>query len=298
MKLPIFTDEVALNGGWHGTVLTKAFENRGYQVEFVNLQDCLIDLSDVTPSIQLPQFDSLPKIIFVRGVAGGSLQQVITRLNILHALRMQGVHVYNDASAIERTVDKGMTSFLLQQAGVSTPATWVTESRLSAHAIIHEQLEDNEKLVIKPLFGSQGNGVRFLDKQSAMPLPRDEFMDGVFYLQSYIDTGEMNHDFRVFVINNKAVAAMRRSGEGWLNNVAQGSRCELIKDVEILKLAEQAARAIDISYCGVDIMRSRAGELFVLEVNSIPAWRGLQAISDVDIAQLLVDDLVKKVSQS
>ncbi|HAF01685.1 MAG TPA: alpha-L-glutamate ligase, partial [Methylophilaceae bacterium] len=64
----------------------------------------------------------------VRGVAAGSLQQVITRLNILHMLKMQGVYIYNDAKSIERTVDKGMTSFLLKQHGIASPATWVCES--------------------------------------------------------------------------------------------------------------------------------------------------------------------------
>ena len=47
---------------------------------------------------------------------------------------------------------------------------------------------------------------------------------------------------------------------------------------------------MDIDYCGVDIIRDRHGNLYVLEVNSIPAWKGLQGVVDVDIAQALVDD--------
>ncbi len=294
MKVPIITDEAAQAGGWHGIALQQAFAARGIEAAFVELQDCVIDLSGEQPTIKLPHFDTLPTMAFIRGIAAGTLQQVITRLNILHIFRMQGVRIYNDAKAIERTVDKGMTSFLLKQHNLPTPATWVCESRHIAHQIIAEQLVHQSTLVIKPLFGSQGQGVRLINQQSKSPLPKDSFVDGVYYLQSYIDSGDNHHDFRVFVVNNLAVATMRRSGSGWLNNVAQGAQCNSEQDSAIEALAIAAAKAVDIDYCGVDIMRDKQGQLWVLEVNSIPAWRGLQSVTNVNIAQILVDDLINK----
>ncbi len=294
MKIPIFTDEAATQGGWHGLALCTAFAHRGHEAVFVELQDCMIDLSEQAPKLFIPDFDRLPPVAFVRGVAAGSLQQVITRLNILHMLKMQGVYIYNDAKSIERTVDKGMTSFLLKQHGIASPATWVCESRQLAHKIIETQVTKHQSLVIKPLFGSQGKGVRMLNVESPMPLPRDAFVDGVYYLQNLIETGEYRHDYRVFVVNYQAVAAMQRSGEGWLHNVAQGAKCQRVADQEICDLAIQAASAVGIDYCGVDIIRDQHGKLWVLEVNSIPAWRGLQSVCDENIAQILVDDLLSK----
>jgi tetrahydromethanopterin:alpha-L-glutamate ligase len=61
-------------------------------------------------------------------------------------------------------------------------------------------------------------------------------------------------------------------------------------------LAEAASRAVDIHYCGVDIIQDAQGKLYVLEVNSIPAWRGLQAVTELDIAQALVDDCLEQSS--
>jgi tetrahydromethanopterin:alpha-L-glutamate ligase len=295
MKVPIITDEAAQAGGWHGVALQQALETRGFEAVFVELHDCVIDLSGEQPKIAIPGFHTLPKIALIRGIAAGTLQQVITRLNILHILRMQGVRVYNDARAIERTVDKGMTSFLLKHHHVPTPATWVCESRHMAHQIIADQLAKQSKLVIKPLFGSQGQGVRLLNKETKPIVPKDMFVDGIYYLQTYIDSGATHHDFRVFVVNNRAIATMRRSGAGWLNNVAQGADCLAVQDSEIEVLAIQAAKAVDIDYCGVDIMRDKNGQLWVLEVNSMPAWRGLQSVTDVNIAQTLVDDLLAKL---
>ena len=48
----------------------------------------------------------------------------------------------------------------------------------------------------------------------------------------------------------------------------------------------------DMGYAGVDIIRDHHGRYSVLEVNSIPAWKGLQSVSKVSIADLLVDDFL------
>lgn len=286
MRIPIFTDDA----GWHGAQLKQAFANRGVEAIFVSLQDCIIDLSAQQPHIQIPHFETLPKAAFVRGVTGGTLPQVITRLNILHMLKALGVNIYNDGRAIERTVDKAMTSFLLHQAGIATPPTWVCESRHQAHDIIRQQ----ENLVIKPLFGSQGEGVRLVE-EGKLPVPMDAFVDGVFYLQKFINTGHHKHDYRVFVVANEAVAAMRRSGEGWLHNVAQGAQCSATDEADVFDLAIKAAQAININYCGVDIIRDAEGNLWVLEVNSIPAWRGLQSATSINVAQVLVGDFLSEI---
>lgn len=294
MMIPIFTDESAQQGGWHGTALMEAFAKRGHDAFLVELQDVLIDLSQPKPSIQLPHLAQKPELAFVRGIAGGTLQQVITRLNVLHMLKMQGTYIYNDAKAIERTVDKGMTSFLLRQHDVATPATWVAESRQMAHQLIQQHLETHDCVIIKPLFGSQGKGVRRLTRQTSLPLPKDMHVDGVFYLQTFIDSGQHNHDYRVFIINQEPVAAMQRSGQGWLHNVAQGAICKATDEADVLEVAVKAAKALNIDYCGVDVIRDRHGQLWVLEVNSIPAWRGLQSVTQQNIAQLLVNDLLSK----
>jgi RimK family alpha-L-glutamate ligase len=294
LKIPIFTDDP----GWHGARLKEAFAKIGLDAVFVSLQDCIINLYGVKPSIQIPHFDALPSAVFVRGVSGGTMQQVITRLNVLHMLSMLNVKIYNDVKAIERTVDKGMTSFLLQKNGVSTPATWVSESREQVEHLRQMAKQNNQTLVLKPLFGSQGLGVRQLLADEALPVPMQQFVDGVYYFQQLIETANAPHDYRVFVIAGKVVAAMKRVGSSWVNNIAAGGRCEgvdVFANQEMSILALQASSALDIDYCGVDIIQSVTGEYYVLEVNSVPAWKGLQSVANVDIAELLVNDFLNKL---
>ncbi|MCB5187278.1 RimK family alpha-L-glutamate ligase [Methylobacillus caricis] len=295
-RIPVFTDDP----GWHGKRLKEAFAVRGYEAEFISLKDCALNLaSNGKPAVLIPGFEEgLPDGVFVRGVPGGTLQQVIARLDILHALKLLGVTVYNDGRTVERTVDKAMTSFLLHLNNVPTPNTWVCESRGQAHELILRETMAGRTLVIKPLFGSQGKGVRKLEQGMPFPVPMEEHVDGLYYLQSYIDSGEGAwHDHRVFVINGKAVAAMKRYGSHWVNNVAQGGRCESITARgELATLAEAAASAVNADYCGVDIIRDSDGKLYVLEVNSIPAWKGLQGVAGLDVAQALVDDFLAHIS--
>ena len=293
-RIPVFTDDP----GWHGKALQRAFAARGFEAVFVSLRDCAFDFSGIAPRILIPGFEAgLPAGAFVRGVPGGTLQQVIMRLDILHALRLLGVHIYNDGRAIERTVDKAMTSLHLLLDKLPTPATWVCESRQQAQGVLAREALAGRPLVIKPVFGSQGQGVRRLEPGMPLPVPMEAHVDGLYYLQQYVDSGEGAwHDYRVFVIAGQAVAAMKRYGSQWVNNVAQGGRCEATAtDDVVAKLAIAAAKAVAIDYCGVDIIRDREGRPYVLEVNSIPAWRGLQGATQVDIAQLLVDDFIARM---
>ncbi|OGV72329.1 MAG: alpha-L-glutamate ligase [Methylophilales bacterium RIFCSPHIGHO2_02_FULL_57_10] len=292
-RIPVFTDDP----GWHGKRLKEAFAARGREAVFVSLKDCYLDLTHGKAGVHIPGFEHLPDGVFVRGVPGGTLQQVILRLNVLHALKALGVLVYNDGRAVERTVDKAMTSLLLHLNNLPTPPTWVCESREIAHNLILRETMAGRTLVIKPLFGSQGQGVRRLESGSPFPVPMEEHVDGVYYLQGYVDSGEGAwHDHRVFIVNGKVAGAMVRHGSHWINNVAQGGRCEpLAATGEIAELALAAAQAVEIDYCGVDIIRDRQGRLYVLEVNSIPAWKGLQGVVGTNIAQALVDDFLAKI---
>jgi RimK family alpha-L-glutamate ligase len=293
--MAIVTDEP----GWHGAQLRAAFGARGYDSRFVSLRACGFALDQSGSGLQLPGFvTDLPAGVFVRGVPGGSLEQVVLYLDVLHALRELGVVVYNDARAIERSVDKAMTSFLLRRAAIATPPTWVTADNERFEALARRELARGHMLVTKPLFGSQGTGLKKIESIADLP-SRDDF-NGVFYLQRFIHNEHGNpHDWRVFVINRKAVAAMRRIGNSWISNVANGARCEAAMIDDLLRdIAEQAVNAIGMAYTGVDIMRDREGQTWVLEVNSIPAWKGLQSTCRFSIAELLVEDMIRLCRES
>ena len=294
-RIAIFTDDP----GWHGRQLRTAFANHGYESDFVSLTECRFAIKAGRNPIVIPGFEhDLPDAVFVRGVPGGSLEEVVLYLDFLHALKLMKVPVYNDGHAVERSVDKGMTSFLLQNAGLPTPLTWVLRDRDEALAIAENELRSGHLLISKPLFGSQGAGIRRIEKMTDLMWLTSS--RGVYYLQRFVHcSGEGFSDIRVFVINGLAVAAMRRRGKSWLNNVARGATCELIEiETEMAELAVKATATLAMDYAGVDIIKDQDGRYTVIEVNSIPAWKGLESVCDINIAQLLADDLVKRHMQA
>ena len=292
-KIAIFTDDA----GWHGKQLQQEFQKLGYDSVFVPLTQCRFTLENPALPIFIPEFETqLPVAAFVRGVPGGSLEEVVLYLDFLHALKMLGIPVYNDAAAIERSVDKAMTSFLLFIAGFQTPTTWVLRERELALKIAKDELEKGNFIISKPLFGSQGEGIRRIEKFTDIAWITPTH--GVYYLQRFIKSaGEGFCDYRVFVIHGAVVATMRRRGKSWLNNVAKGASCERVNPSEKMKqLAVEATKLLQMAYAGVDILEDCDGNLNVIEINSVPAWKGLESVCDISIAKLLAQDLVEQIN--
>ena len=281
------------NDGWHEQRLAGAFNRYGVRTQVVSLRDCHIGFEQSLTGLHIPGFtDTLPDAVFVRAVAAGSFEEVTFRLDILHALKHSGVVVYNDAVSIERTVDKGMTSFLLIKHQVPTPPVWACETAEAAHEVIHTQLKKGHSIVQKPLFGNCGRGLQLIESEDYQ-LDAD-LINGVYYLQRFIDQDDHNgRDWRVFVINHRAVAAMERISDHWVTNRARGGKClPAVLMPALRRLAEAASKATGILYGGVDIIRDSQGDFLVLEVNSVPAWRGLQSVCSIDIPDLLVKDIL------
>ncbi len=291
MRVAIFTDET----GWHTRQLQAALRARGAEGRCVDLEDCRIDTAASWHGLVIPGYGrELPEAAIVRGIAGGSFEQVTKRLGVLHALRELGVPVYNDARAIERSVDKAMTSLLLHAAGVPTPPTWAMESPAQAQRLVTQESAAGRALVLKPLFGSQGKGLQRLGwvDGAHVPLPELQAYGGLAYLQRYI--ASPGFDWRVLVIGGRAVAAMRRVSAHWIHNVKQGAQVEpAALTPELAALAERAAAALQMDYAGIDLLPTPAGPQ-VLEVNGVAAWQGLQRVTGFNLAAALVADLLER----
>jgi RimK family alpha-L-glutamate ligase len=231
--------------------------------------------------------------VIVRGIPRGSLEQVIFRVDALHALEAGGVTCVNGPRAIERTVDKFLASALLAGAGVPTPRTIACErpdDALEGFAAL------GGDVIVKPLFGSMGNGMTRVDDADvayrvfhALALER-----AVYYLQ---ETLPHDRDLRAFVVGGRVLAAIERVDEGWRANLARGASAraaELTAAQE--RVCVQAAEAVGADYAGVDLLRAADGREYILELNSIPGWHGLQQATGVDVAGALVAHLEAVVS--
>jgi RimK family alpha-L-glutamate ligase len=231
--------------------------------------------------------------LLVRFIPEGSLDQIVFRVDTLHALHDAGLPVVNPPRVIERTVDKHWTSQLLARAGVATPRTVAAENVDDALAAFREFRD----VLVKPLLGSGGRGiVRVTDEDLAYRVFRALSMQrAVFYVQEFVPHG--NSDLRLMVVGDRVVAAARRTGEGWKTNVAAGAvmRPHLPGDEEE-ELALRAARAVGADYAGVDLLESARDGTLVAEVNGIPGWSGLQRTTSIDLASEVASLVVERAA--
>lgn len=240
----------------------------------------------------LEKFDAM----LVRGMPGGSLEQIIFRMDTLHLLENLGVKVINSASAIEKSVDKYYTSTLLEDAGILTPRTTTAESFRDAMQAFDELGGD---VVVKPLFGSFGVGmVRVDDRDVAHRVFKAlQIARNVFYIQEFIPHG--NQDIRAFVIDGKVIASMLRIGETWKTNIARGAKPKPYRlSPKLEKLCVKASEVVGCDYAGVDILQSENdGKFYVTEINSTPGWEGLQTVTETNIARSIIEHIIKICSR-
>src|SRR5690606_11819722 len=145
---------------------------------------------------------------------------------------------------------------------------------------------------VKPLFGSMGLGlVRVQDEALAYRVFRAlELERAVYYLQETIV--HAGRDLRALVIGGRVVAAMARVAEGWGTHLAQGAGAEPVQLTARQDwLCRRAVQAVGADYAGVDLLPAADGQDYLLEVNGIPGWQGLQSVTPVDIATTLVEYL-------
>jgi RimK family alpha-L-glutamate ligase len=282
---------LASRQGWHTRELTRALATRGHTGTIVPYEGLTASVGS-RPGLrsgteELDRADA----VFARIIPSGSLEQIIFRVDALHRLEERGIRVMNSPRAIERTVDKFWTSCLLEQCGIPTPDTVVCESPEEAMAAFR----DLGDVIVKPLFGSMGLGmVRVADEEMAYRVFRTvETIRCVYYLQRTVD--HEGCDYRVFVLGGRVLGAIERRADGWRTNISRGgeARAARLPD-EWAGLAIHAAAAIGAEYAGVDLLPARDGTIYVLEVNGIPGWQGLQQATGIDVAGALVDHLARR----
>ena len=279
---------LAAREGWHTRELTRALEARGHTGTIVPYEGLVASIGRRSGlrsrAADLDRADA----VLARIIPSGSLEQIIYRVDVLHRLDDRGVRVMNSPGAIERTVDKFWTSTLLEQCGLPTPDTIICDDAEEAFAAFRE-LGD---VIVKPLFGSMGLGmVRVSDEEVAFRVFKTiEQIRGVYYLQRAIE--HEGRDIRVFIVGGRVLAAIERRSEGWRTNLSRGGTAGPVQLPEAwTALALRAAAAVGAEYAGVDLLPAADGTVYVLEVNGIPGWQGLQEATGIDVAGALIEQL-------
>lgn len=215
------------------------------------------------------------------------------RLGVVEALASE-VPVVNSPSAAMIARDKWRCLLLLKKGGLPVPETLLTENPFVAMKFV----EGHGVAVYKPIIGSLGLGTALLsDPDIAFHITRGARGFGIpAYLQKYLR--KPGYDYRVFVVGDRVIGAMKRVSPSWKTNIAQGARGVAVREgeaPEVFELAIRAAKLVGLEYSGVDIAYDEeTGEHYILELNAFPNWEGLRASTGVNPPDHIVDYIINK----
>lgn len=284
------------NGALYSTKrLVEAIEKAGHTAKVIDHLKCDIVIEQDMPNIiykgeKLDYLDAIiPRIGASVTFYGAAVVRQFEMMNKFTAVHSQ---------ALVRSRDKLRSLQILAKAGVGLPKTVFTNYSKEVDKLITSV--GGAPLIVKLLEGTQGYGVVLAPTKKAAQSIIEAFhsMKARVIVQEYIQESK-GADIRAFVVNGRIVGAMKRQGkEGeFRSNLHQGGSGSLIKlTKEEREAAKTAALAMGLPIAGVDMLQSERGPL-ILEVNSSPGLEGIEKTTGKDIANSIINYVVKKTEE-
>ncbi|MBB1270725.1 30S ribosomal protein S6--L-glutamate ligase [Shewanella sp. SR44-3] len=275
--------------------LVEAAKARGHDVQVINPLKCYMNINMCQSSIhiggkELPQFDAIIPRIGASVTFYGSA--------VLRQFEMMGAYTINDSVGISRSRDKLRSMQLLSRKGIGLPITGFANKPSDIPDLI--DMVGGAPLVVKLLEGTQGIGVVLAETRKAAESVLEAFMGlkANIMVQEYIKEAN-GADIRCFVIGDKVIAAMKRQAKPgeFRSNLHRGGSASLVKlTPEERSTAIRAAKTMGLNLAGVDLLRSNHGPV-VMEVNSSPGLEGIEAATQKDVANAIIEFIEKNAKK-
>lgn len=267
--------------------LYEAAVSRGHKVRVIDSLKCYMNINPGKSEVHYKQGEILENFDAIIPRIGASTTFYATA--VLRQFESMGTYSLNPSMAITRSRDKLRAHQVLSRKGIGMPITGFAHSPSNTKDLI--KMVGGAPVVIKLLEGTQGKGILLAENSRMAETLIEAFRDleAFFLVQEFIKEAK-GMDIRCFVIGDKVVAAMSRSAQSgdFRANIHRGGTAQMIKITPTeRKMAVQAAKVIGLNVAGVDIVRSSRGPL-VLEVNSSPGLKGIEAASGLNIAEMII----------
>ncbi len=271
--------------------LKEAALERGHEARVIDYVRCYMDITSSKPRVMyqgdaLPNYDAIiPRIGATHTFYGTA---------VVRQFEMMGVFPANESQAISRSRDKLRSLQILSREGLGLPVTGMASNTGDIDGVI--QLVGGAPLVVKLIEGTQGVGVVLSETKKAAQSVIEAFrgLKADILVQQFIEEAG-GRDVRCFVVGNKVIAAMERTGApgDFRSNLHRGGTAEVTKlTTEERRTALQASKALGLNVAGVDLLRSKDGPL-IMEVNSSPGLEGIEMSTGIDVAGSIIEFLEK-----
>ncbi len=273
--------------------LFAAAKKRGHKAQIIDYTKCYCNVEKGKPQIYyngkpLPSFDAIIPRISISSQSYGSA--------IIRQFEMMNVFTTTGSLAFIRARDKLRSMQLLARNNIDIPRTVVARDTKDVDKII--DLAGGTPVIIKIARGSQGVGVVLAEtKKAARSIIQAFYSQNVNILVQEFIAEAGGQDVRVFVVDGKVIAAMKRKTldeDEFRSNINLGGVGEPVElSKREARVALKAAKLMHLSVAGVDLLRSKRGPL-VMEVNAFPMLTGIEKATKKNIA----DEIIAYVEHS
>ena len=182
-------------------------------------------------------------------------------VSIAGALHAQGAVIVNPYPVTLALFDKVVACRMLQRAGAPLPDTYL----FSQPADLAPLLETGP-LIVKPIRGSDGHGVRVVSRVADLAdLPPGKEV----FAQRYIRPE--GRELKMFVIGGEVFGVKRKVR---LEGKDGGDGEPFVPSPELRRIVLRCGEAFGIDLYGVDVIE-RAGIPYVVDMNSVPGFNGV-----------------------
>lgn len=259
---------------------------RGHEVRVINYAKCYVTLERGHPAVHYKGEEVTNVDVIIPRIA-----QNLTKYgsSIVRQFEMQNVPTTTSSISIVRSRDKLRSMQLLSKAGVGIPKTVFVRETADFDGVLGQV--GGAPVIIKVARGTHGNGVVLAEtRKAALAVMQAFYVESVNFLVQEFVQESAGVDIRAFVVNGKVVASMLRQSldDDFRSNLHQGGEGIPVKLTdEERRSALKAAKAMGLTICGVDMMRSARGPL-ILEVNSSPGF-GIEQVTNCKVADKIID---------
>ena len=275
--------------------LVDEFKKQQVDIRVVNPKevDIFVDRDDRKSIIVGGVPSKLPDFVLPRT---GSGTTYFIKAIIRHLERL-GVTLINGSESIDAVKDKLYSQQILGQSNLPVPKTMLVK-----HPINLKLVEDNIKypMIVKTLSGSYGSGVFMVEdrKQFRQLMKMAELTKPSYniIIQECIQDS-LGKDLRVLVVNGKVVGCMMRQsvdGDFRANITRGGEAIPYQVDEDIEWISGECSRLLNLDIAGVDLLFDD-GNYVICEVNSAPGFEGMEKFTKVNVAEKIVNYVVKKI---
>jgi ribosomal protein S6--L-glutamate ligase len=218
-------------------------------------------------------------------------------LDLVSQLERYKIFCVNSRQCIEECYDKYRTYLKMSDAKIPTPRTALITNEVSID-ISHKKVGGKFPCVVKTLTGEQGVGVFIVDSSEGLKSTLQTIWKlkekTEVIIQEYL---EANYDMRIHILGGKVITGMKRfkiKKDFRSNYSLGGSIGELKISDKVEEVAILAAKSVGAVWAGVDIMETKDGKLYVIEINASPGTDGIEKASKIPVTKKVIKHITNK----